>query len=110
MLKKLQKKDDPEFLKQVLAMTSEEIQNIDNETAIRIALLKVPDGWRLCLTQSKQLITTHNLNGSDIQDGKIISKYILVKNGEDAFNKISTQKPINIIDLQDKDFSSYFKD
>lgn len=107
-MKKVEKREDPEFLKQVLSMTSDEIENIDNDTAIRIALLKAPDGYRLVLSQSRQPIITHTPSGSNIQSGKTTSKYVLVKEGEDAI--IPDEKPKHVIDLGDEAFLSYFKD
>ena len=44
---KIEKLEDPEFLKQVLALTTDEIIGMSEDMRIRIASLKAPKGYRL---------------------------------------------------------------
>ena len=80
--------ENPEFLKQVLELTTDEIVNMSEEMNIRISALKAPDGYKLVRQDSR--VTEHYGTDLCVKPFSYKCKYILMKE-QKYFEKLVEQ-------------------
>ncbi len=74
---KIKQCENPEFLKQVLELTTDEIVNMSEEMRIRITALKAPVGYKLVRQDSRDI--EHYGEDLCVKPFSYKSKYSLIK-------------------------------